>query len=277
MGDRAAAVAKKNEANQFFKNYKWNDAIRVYTEGAAIDATYHILYSNRSQAYINRGDDGDFEKAAADGKLCIQYSPPDFVKGYHRLANAQYMMGDFGGCLKTCQLAESKGFRGNKDIDTLYARCKGKAEKQAAKLKASLTGAARSKAEGNDFFKKGNYDEAIVWYTKALEQIPGDISTLSEDDKNTKISCFTNRSLCYMQHQNYRAVINDCSQALELDEGNVKALFRRACAFEGLEKYRLALQDIRKCTAAKPGWKAANDAQHRLDRAVRQLKAQSRQ
>lgn len=54
---------------------------------------------------------------------------------------------------------------------------------------------------------------------------------------------------------------------------NQKALLRRALAFEGLERYRSALADIRAVLAIDPTVKVANDAQHRIGRAVRALKA----
>lgn len=77
-----------------------------------------------------------------------------------------------------------------------------------------------------------------------------------------------------MQQQNYRQVIMDTTRSIALDgsSANIKAYFRRATAFEGVEKYRSALADIRVCTAAKPSWDAANKAQYRLDQAVRTLK-----
>lgn len=54
---------------------------------------------------------------------------------------------------------------------------------------------------------------------------------------------------------------------------NVKALIRRALAFEGLERYRSALADVRAVLAIDPSIQVANQAQHRIGRAVRTLKS----
>lgn len=263
------AVRFKNEGNAFFKKKDWANAIRKYSEGVACDANYHVLYSNRSQAYFNSGD---FAAAAADGVLCIKCSPKTFVKGYHRLANAQFAMKEYKGALATCKKAESKGFRGNKDINNMYSKCAPLARKQEEAELARLTGHAKSKAYGNKYFKEGQYEQAIGHYTKVCD---GLTDRCTGDDKQTLISCLNNRALCWMQQQNYHQVISDTSRSIGIDDDaktNVKAYFRRATAFEGVEKYRSALADIRVCTGAQPTWKAANDAQYRLDQAVRTLK-----
>jgi len=267
------AVRFKNEGNAFFKKKNWAKAIQKYTEGVAVDATYHVLYSNRSQAYYNCGD---FEKAAADGLACIRCSPKTFVKGYHRLANAQFALKKYKEALATCKTAETKGFRGNRDINNMYNKCAPLAKKQEEDELAKLKGNAKFKALGNNFFKQGRYEDAIAQYNKVCSGL--DESRCSDDDKKTLVSCLNNRALCWMQQQNYRQVIMDTTRSIGIDDSanNIKAFFRRATAFEGVEKYRSALADIRICTAAKPGWDAANKAQYRLDQAVRTLKKATR-
>merc|ERR1711957_57727 len=87
------------------------------------------------------------------------------------------------------------------------------------------------------------------------------------------------RAACYKQISNFDGVIEDCTAVLEVDPENVKALVRRAQAFEGVERYRFALQDV-KFVLAMPGAKIGktnydmcNMMQHRLNRTVQQLKA----
>merc|ERR1711871_232706 len=87
------------------------------------------------------------------------------------------------------------------------------------------------------------------------------------------------KASCYKQLSNFDGTIDDCSQVLEVDPENIKAMVRRAQAFEAVERYKLALQDV-KSVLSMPGdkvgaanWKLANDMQHRLNRVVAQLKA----
>ena len=70
----------------------------------------------------------------------------------------------------------------------------------------------------------------------------------------------------------------DCTAVLEIEHENVKALIRRAQAFEGVERYRFALQDCKTVLGmpyekvGKSNWDLCNMMQHRLNRTVQQLK-----
>jgi len=71
----------------------------------------------------------------------------------------------------------------------------------------------------------------------------------------------------------------DCTAVLEIDPENVKALIRRAQAFEGVERYRFALQDVKTVLSmpfdkvGKTNLDLCNMMQHRLNKTVQQLKA----
>ena len=83
---------------------------------------------------------------------------------------------------------------------------------------------------------------------------------------------------CYKQISNFDGVISDCTAVLEVEPENVKALIRRAQAFEGVERYRFALQDVKTVlmmgitTVGKTNYDLCNMMQHRLQRTVTQLK-----
>jgi len=50
------------------------------------------------------------------------------------------------------------------------------------------------------------------------------------------IRCLSNRAACYKQLSDFDGTIEDCSSVLEADANNVKALVRRAQAFEAVER-----------------------------------------
>ena len=83
---------------------------------------------------------------------------------------------------------------------------------------------------------------------------------------------------CYKQISNFDGVISDCTAVLEVEPDNVKALIRRAQAFEGVERYRFALQDVKTVLqmpyqqVGKSNFDLCNGMQHRLQRTVDQLK-----
>lgn len=66
-------------------------------------------------------------------------------------------------------------------------------------------------------------------YTECLNQIPDKRSPLA-------INCYSNRSACYKQLSNFDATVEDTTAVLEVEPSNVKALVRRAQAFEAIER-----------------------------------------
>ncbi|XP_070203159.1 mitochondrial import receptor subunit TOM70-like isoform X2 [Littorina saxatilis] len=97
--------------------------------------------------------------------------------------------------------------------------------------------AQASKNKGNKYFKGGMYEQAIECYTEAVRTCP----TEHKQDIST---FYQNRAAAYENLKNYQQVVADCSMALELNPRYVKALTRRAKAFESLQQFRDALEDI---------------------------------
>ena len=116
---------------------------------------------------------------------------------------------------------------------------------------------------------------AVGHYTKCLDGLARNGKSLSD----LALKAHSNRAACNKQISNFDGVIEDCTAVLEIDHENVKALVRRAQAFEGVERYRFALQDVKTVLAlpfakvGKANYDMCNMMQHRLNRTVQQLKA----
>jgi tetratricopeptide (TPR) repeat protein len=82
------ALAKKDEGNKAFNRRDWDTALACYSEAIALDPENHVYYSNRSACY---GSKGQWEQAAVEAAECVAKNNK-FVKGYYRLAMAQYEM-----------------------------------------------------------------------------------------------------------------------------------------------------------------------------------------
>merc|ERR1712232_653049 len=136
-------------------------------------------------------------------------------------------------------------------------------------------GTELDKEKGDELFKQASFEEAIKWYTKCIDKLGmNDTSTLM-------IKARSNRAACYKQISNFDGTIEDCTEVLMIEPENIKALVRRAHAFEAVERYRYALQDVKQVLqmpyhkVGKANFDLCNGLQHRLNRVVAQLKAMS--
>ena len=90
--------------------------------------------------------------------------------------------------------------------------------------------ATKLKIAGNKAYGDKSYNEAIELYGKAILCKPDPIF-------------YSNRAACYNALGSWEKVVEDTTAAINLDNEYVKALNRRANAYEHLEKYSEALLD----------------------------------
>jgi import receptor subunit TOM70 len=91
--------------------------------------------------------------------------------------------------------------------------------------------AAKLKAAGNTAYGSKEYTKAIELYGKAILCKPDAVF-------------YSNRAACFMALGQWEKAIEDTTAAINLDNEYVKALNRRANAYEHLEKYSEALLDF---------------------------------
>lgn len=111
--------------------------------------------------------------------------------------------------------------------------------------------AKKNKEEGNKLIAGGNIEIAAQHYIKAV-QYCSKVGKPSEEEKGEvegiKLSCNLNLAMCYLKLDtpaSLNKAISSCTAAIELSEGNAKALFRRASAYEKLNNLDKALDDVR--------------------------------
>ncbi|XP_951815.1 cyclophilin, putative [Theileria annulata] len=111
------------------------------------------------------------------------------------------------------------------------------------KLQASLD----VKLDGNNKFSQGNYRGAISMYLEGLEYLSESSEWPDESMKlanTTKLQCYLNLSNCYLKVSEFRDAEKNASEALKLDNHNIKALFRRALARLNYDILDGAIEDL---------------------------------
>ncbi|CAM8993016.1 unnamed protein product [Rhodiola kirilowii] len=118
------------------------------------------------------------------------------------------------------------------------------------------------KEEGNKMFQAKDFAGALEQYDKALKLI-----SKTHPDRAVFHS---NRAACLMQMKpvSYETVIAECTMALQVQPKFVRALLRRARAYEAVGKYEMAMQDVQVLLGAEPNHKDALDIAQRLRTAL---------
>ncbi|KAL3521906.1 hypothetical protein ACH5RR_014740 [Cinchona calisaya] len=118
------------------------------------------------------------------------------------------------------------------------------------------------KEEGNKKFQAKDYAGALQLYDIALKLIP--------ETHPERAVFHSNRAACLMQMKpiDYDTVISECTLALQVQPGFVRALLRRARAFEAIGKHEMAMQDVQVLLSSDPSHRDALEIAGRLRMAL---------
>ncbi|KAF3928851.1 hypothetical protein ABW20_dc0101690 [Dactylellina cionopaga] len=95
----------------------------------------------------------------------------------------------------------------------------------------------KKKEMGNDAFKRGDYENARILYSEALEVDP--------ENKGTNAKIFQNRAMTLMKLKCYDDAISDCDSALKLDPTYTKARRTRAKILGQAGQWENAVRELK--------------------------------
>uniref|UniRef100_A0A8C1MQA5 Unc-45 myosin chaperone A n=1 Tax=Cyprinus carpio TaxID=7962 RepID=A0A8C1MQA5_CYPCA len=119
--------------------------------------------------------------------------------------------------------------------------------------------------EGNNHFKAGDVEQALICYTKALK---------ISDCRSENAVLYRNRAACYLKLEDFTKAEADATKALDVDQGDIKARFRRAQALQKLGWLDQAFMDAQTCAQLEPKNKAFQDLLRQLGAQIQQKVAQ---
>ncbi|VTJ71005.1 Hypothetical predicted protein [Marmota monax] len=122
----------------------------------------------------------------------------------------------------------------------------------------ALKRAEELKTQANDYFKAKDYENAIKFYSQAIELNP------------SNAIYYGNRSLAYLRTECYGYALGDATRAIEIDKKYIKGYYRRAASNMALGKFRAALRDYETVVKVKPHDKDAKMKYQECNKIVKQ-------
>jgi Ca2+-binding EF-hand superfamily protein len=176
----------KEQGNEAFKAGKHAEAIDLYSQAIKLDESNHILYSNRSAAYLKSGD---ANKALEDANKCLELKV-DFEKGYSLKGSVLHVMKKYNEAITTFE----EGLKTFPDSTVLKKQMKNaKWEKALSKERArthvekvSMTNQKKTKeAESmSDFVKFAKLNlELQLFSLQARYELLQSLAEMSDDEK----------------------------------------------------------------------------------------------
>ncbi|KAI9218530.1 hypothetical protein BC828DRAFT_399541 [Blastocladiella britannica] len=169
----------KTLGNKAFSAQNFDEAIKHFTSAIALDASNHVLYSNRSAAYASLRE---FDKARADAEKTVTISPK-WAKGYSRLGAAHHGSGN----LDAAREAYSKGLE-VEPTNALLAKGLADVEKALAEsendpFKSMLNEGIWAKLAANPKLSHLLADQQFVGKMKAMIANPGMAMQMMQGDQ----------------------------------------------------------------------------------------------
>uniref|UniRef100_A0A8C2F4Y0 Protein unc-45 homolog B n=1 Tax=Cyprinus carpio TaxID=7962 RepID=A0A8C2F4Y0_CYPCA len=132
-------------------------------------------------------------------------------------------------------------------------------------ITANSVDSSTLREEGNNHFKAGDVQQALICYTKALK---------ISDCRSENAVLYRNRAACYLKLEDFTKAEADATKALDVDQGDIKARFRRAQALQKLGRLDQAFMDAQTCAQLEPKNKAFQDLLRQLGAQIQQKVAQ---
>ncbi|CAK9817512.1 Tetratricopeptide repeat protein 12 [Anthophora quadrimaculata] len=124
--------------------------------------------------------------------------------------------------INTCSTTEHSTSGGQMSQEAFMRSVEKDAKERAEDRKIRNERAEMLKTIGNGAFKEGNYEKAITYFSKALEQ------------RKDSTVLWNNRALSYIQLGLFEKALADCEWALKVSQRNLKALLNSAKCYKQL-------------------------------------------
>jgi len=121
----------------------------------------------------------------------------------------------------------------------------------------------QNKARGNEAFGTGEYAQAVLLYSLALDkadELPDDKSNKTKKQLFARDVTLSNRAACFLKLGQHEKAAADAKQAYGYNNQNVKAFFRHGLALHAMKQYKDAISILSAAHKLEPKNKSIKEA-----------------
>lgn len=146
------------------------------------------------------------------------------------------------------KMAVQPAIKKEEEIQEVYASM------TAEQIKEIVDECEQNKARGNEAFSAGEYGQAILLYSLALDKSE-ELPDKQEADKKQLFRrdlVLSNRSACFLKLGQHEKALEDAKRAQEIDPANIKAIFRRGLSLHAMGLFQEALPVLAEAHKLEP-------------------------
>ncbi|SBS87213.1 Hsp70/Hsp90 organizing protein, putative [Plasmodium ovale] len=242
----------KLKGNEFYKQKKFEEALKEYDEAIKINPNDIMYYYNKAAVFLEMKDnDKAIETClyAIENRYNFKADFTQVAKVYNRLAISYTNVKDYDKALEAYRksLVEDNNRATRNALKELERR----KEKEEREAYIDPVKAEEHKNKGNEYFKNNDFPNAKKEYDEAIRRNPNDAKL------------YSNRAAALTKLIEYPSALEDVMKAIELDPNFVKAYSRKGNLHFFMKDYYKALQAYNKGLELDPNNKECTEGYHR--------------
>jgi len=239
--EKKQALAEKEKGNAAYKKKNFEAALEHYNKASQLDSTDMTYLTNIAAVYFEQKE---FTKSIEECSKAIDVgreNRADFkliAKAYTRIGNSYRKLKDSLNAKLNYEKSLSE-FR-SPDTKTLLSEIETILKEEQRKAYVSPELAEQEKEKGNEFFRKGQFADALKCYSEAIKRNPSEAKV------------YSNRAACYTKLAAFDLGLKDCETCLELEPTFVKGWIRKGKILQGMQQYSRANTAFQKALELDP-------------------------
>jgi stress-induced-phosphoprotein 1 len=255
--NKKMAKREKELGNAAYKKKDFETALKHYHQAIEHDSTDISFYSNIAAVYFEQKD---FKKCIENCEKGIEIGRENradyklIAKALCRIGNSYKKLSEYRQA--KVYFEKSLSEHRTPEVKTLLSDVEKIIKEEERRAFIDPVKAEEEKEKGNEFFKKGDFSQAVKHYTEAIARNPDDPKL------------YSNRAACYTKLAAFDLGLKDCEMCTKLDDKFIKGWIRKGKILQGMQDYSQAQTAYHKALEIDPSNSEAIDGYRSCSTAI---------